>query len=97
MDALVEKVTDALHKEEWYFWFCNSFSKPKLYLDSYRQLSRPTKRHGWIIDKQYQRLGRPWEHMNAIKLVDVPFPDEVKDEALRGFTASISVALWDKA
>jgi hypothetical protein len=95
MNTLVERMPDKLHCERWSFWFVDSFSGPILYLDSYQMLSRPSARHRFKIDKQYQRLGRPGrDFQNPIPLSGVPLDDEIKAEAIRGFTSSLVVKVW---
>jgi len=46
-------------------------------IDSYTYLTRPSKRHGWKIEKQYERI---FGRNSTIKIHDVPFDENVISE-----------------
>ncbi len=85
---IIERYVDELTKEQWGIVFIDM----RLYLDSYYLLKRDSTRHKkYHSEKKYERLsGRD----STIKEQEVPFPCNVKQEALDRFTNSIKVMKW---
>lgn len=88
-DIVVIRGADHLECQEWHFWF-DDRKGGALVLNRYLMLARQTPRHKWKIIGSYERL-----HQRSSSLVvnDVPFPDDVKAEAVQQFASRIKVTL----
>jgi hypothetical protein len=83
-----EAIAD-LKKRVWRYWL--DPYKMRLELDHFTQLERPTKRHGWQIVEEWDRLARPQDRGGKMKRADVPVPESVRDDVLRRFRESITI------
>lgn len=85
----VEKRLDAgnLNVEIWRF----DWVEPYLVLGSYRQMARSSRRHKFVTmpGRFYDRGDR---RNNTMALIDVPFPECVKDDAYQQFISKVAVA-----
>jgi len=86
---VLEIIIDDFNKVQYGFYFDDR--KMIIYLDKYIILYRETKRHGWKISKQYERLD---QRHNTIKLEDIPFDDNIKTKAKQIFVDQITVDIW---
>ena len=77
-------VTD-LSKEVWNFVLIGT----SLELKKYEIFERASKRSSWKCVKKFDILLKE----NSIKLVDIPFTDEVKDLALSELVSQITVTI----
>ena len=68
----------------------NSFSSPVLRLWQYASGTRKTRRHKWVWNRFYERLGRNNLEI-SIRAEQVPLPDDVKAEALQLVMQSITI------
>lgn len=84
-----EDISDLYYKE-WSFYFMEGI----LYLDSYGEFSRESKRRKiWAKVKWYHRLHKRDSNLLA---EDVELPDYVKYAAYNQFIQTISVKKWEK-
>jgi len=84
----IRRNIDELTVEKWSFIFLYG----NIFLDSYYLLKKESKKHRrYEILKKYNRIiGRN----NTIKEVDIPLPEDVKEEAFNIFTKDIKVMKW---
>ena len=86
----IEKQIDELTIERWRF----SFIDRNIYLESYYVLQKESKRHrNYRTLKKYERLSK---RDSNIEEVDVPFTNELKQEALNQFVSKIKVLKWSE-
>lgn len=89
MRITIERKIDDLTTEMFYFWLNDLV----LILDSYIVVKRKTKRHKGEILKKYDRLrGRE----STLSETDVPFTEEIKQQAIEYVTSKLSVKLWSE-
>lgn len=98
MNITLENLSeDKLHKEIWSFYFCDSFTAPILYLDSYQELKKEsTRKHNWEVIRQYHRIGRARDFNNRIEVSEVPFDESIKLAAKYKLGNLLEVKLWDR-
>jgi hypothetical protein len=82
---------DSLKNVTWVFWIYDT----NLVLDAYIIETRPTRRHHFKVEAEYQRLrsslrGRQLDEKN------VPLTDEIREKALRKFTDQLRVLWWSE-
>ena len=90
---------DGLSSQEWLFFVHIGHEVLNLSLDSYREFSRPTKRHKPKVSARYDRLFRRRDEP-CLTENEVPLPRDVADEAKDKLVALIRVCTWgerDKA
>lgn len=84
------KQVDELTIERWEF----SFIGLNLYLNTYSLEKKESKKHRtYKAIKKYDRL---WRRDNTITEEEVPFTDEIKQEALNKFMLGIKVLKWSE-
>lgn len=81
--------TGELTKITYDFYFMDG----TLYLDSYREWEKPTKRSGYKLKGNYDRLR---ERDSSIKESEVPLGDEIKAQAMKEFISKLSVKRWSE-
>ena len=64
-----------------------------LYLENYRYSLKIEGKRVHQVIQQYDRL---MTRNNTLTVEEVPFPDEVKNEALKTFIDKITVKKWDR-
>ncbi len=77
---------DELTEEVWWFTVIDT----KIILDAYVRNSRPTRRHKFTSTMAYSRLGRC-----ELAETAVPWPEDVRQEALDQYIAELKVGRWD--
>lgn len=82
----IEIKKDDLNMEDYDFYYFDD--KKILVLDTYRKMSRQTKRHGWKVDSYYSRLR---ERDSSLKEQEVPLTEEIKKMAFDKFVSEIKV------
>ena len=86
----IEKQIDELTIEKWRF----SFIDRNIYLESYYILQKESKRHkNYRTLKMYERLRK---RDSNIEESEVPFTDELKQEALNQFVSKIKILKWSE-
>lgn len=87
---IIEKQIDDLTVERWRF----SFLYGTIFLDGYCLLQKENKRkRNFVVLKKYDRtISRD----NTIPESEVPFTDELKNEALSKFVSTIKVLKWNE-
>jgi hypothetical protein len=83
-----EAVAD-LKKRKWRYWLDER--KLCLVLDRFWQYERPTKRHGWRVVEEWDRLARRQDRGGEMNREDVPVPESVREEVLHQFRESITI------
>jgi hypothetical protein len=84
---------DDFNQKQYTFWFDDRTST--LYLDSYWENHRETKRHHWTTTRGYDRLKTHIPY-TQIPLSEVAFTDEIKDLAKKTFIDTVIVKLWER-
>jgi hypothetical protein len=84
--TVIRESLDRLVKQDWVFTY--SEDRHALYLHDYGDWNRPSRRHGYVCEKHWQRID---ERQNTIKLDEVPFPADVVIEARKKFCDSLDV------
>lgn len=83
---------DNLSAKSWQFWYYDT--RHTLYLDNYYEMSRPTKRHKFTVNENYNRImGR----RSSRKVEEIEIPDDVVEEARRLFVelaATVKIEKW---
>ena len=86
----IEKRIDELTLEKWGFVIIHQ----NIYLDSYYLLEKESKKHrNYKFIKKYERLNK---RDSNIEERDVPFTDDIKQEALNQFISRIKVLKWSE-
>ncbi len=81
---------DKLTRECYRFWFYVG----TLWLDTYTYQTRETTRHGWKTQKFYTRLDHRFSLSQIENPEDVPLSDEIKQQAIKKFTETLTVQTW---
>lgn len=85
---IITRITEnGLRRDEWDFSGNKTFMNPELRLQQYAHYERPSRRHGWNVVRAYTSYARRRE--SNLALADVPKPEDVKQEALDRYIASI--------
>jgi hypothetical protein len=84
---------DDLHQYQYNFWFYDNNNT--LYLDGYYEVSKQTKRHHWCVQRGYDRLSGRYPYPK-IPLNEVPFNEDIKEQAKKVLIDSIQVKFWEK-
>lgn len=81
---------DNLNREVWEFeWFQRSTGLyPVILLRAYRVQNRASKRHKWSTFSTFNRFHRRFTNLRAM---DVPLPEDVKQEVFDNFTKDLKV------
>jgi hypothetical protein len=87
MNVIEKTSPDGLVVERWRFCLIDKC----LVLDAYTKTVRPSKRHKGAVAHHYERLN---ERDSTISEEQVPWSQELADEALRALTSSIRVGRW---
>lgn len=81
----LEKIIDDLTIERWRFLFLDN----NIVLDAYYLLQKESKRHrNFQVIKKYDSLSKRYSNIEEI---EVPFSEEIKQEALNKFVSKIKV------
>ncbi|MFA5311689.1 MAG: hypothetical protein WC375_00055 [Methanomassiliicoccales archaeon] len=98
---VVREEPDALNRHVWRFYLMNLHGDFSIFLDSYSQQVRATKRHGWkikIADHNHQRIMMAYERLDSrrcgLTVQDTPLPYDVAKEAKEKVVNSIVVKKW---
>ena len=87
--TIEREAPDKLSKSVWAFWLSDRLI---LWLDGYRELSRPTRRHNYNAVTTYSRLD---SRDRTIKTPDdIPIPPDVEAEAIQQVVDQLKVAKW---
>ena len=78
-----------LESVEYSFWFDDY----TLWLESYIEYSRPTKRHSFKPTRSYYRIDK--RHTN-MTVEEVNLAEDVKQDAVKKVIEQLQVKLWDK-
>ena len=91
MTIEITKATDPLNEERWRFYI---FDIQLIVLNSYVRLSRPSKRHNFIVQDRYQRID---QRGNTIQLDSVPWSEELEKEFKEKIFSMLKVVKkWDR-
>lgn len=83
---------DGLTTEKWRFCLCFD---TQIILDEYRVLRLPTKRHKVpVLVAEYSRLR---ERDSTLTESQVPWPEDVREEALQKLLTQFQVVRWSEA
>lgn len=85
----IEIPIDDFNQEVYRFYF--DADRGILYLDFYGWFHRDTKRKGWKLQKQYDRLR---ERESEMKESEVLLSDELKQQVIKHFTEKLKVEKW---
>lgn len=86
----IQKQIDELTLEKWRFYILDK----RIYLDAYYLLQKESKRHkNFRTLKGYERLS---ERNSTMREGEVPFTDEIKQEALNKFVSLLKVMKWSE-
>ena len=89
MNIRIERQSeDQLTRESWDFCLIDDCI---LYLHYYSLQSRPTRRHGWKVECQYNFQN----HRDSIHIDKVPKPESVVQEAIQKATSQLRVE-WSR-
>lgn len=82
MIEVVRLKDSGLEREVWEFKDLNNINNTTLVLERYKVQTRKTTRHRWVTSSawSWHRYDRRLRNMEES---EVPFPDEVKEEAVR--------------
>lgn len=83
-----------LRRYVWTFVYLEGFG---LVLNHYtRETKDSTRRRKWTVAEGYDRLstGRPYHDYTAVKESEVPWPNDVREEALQKLMSQIKVVRW---
>lgn len=69
----VEIDPDDLNSESWRFWF--NHSQGVIVLDWFKRMSRPTKRHKFVVKEVYSRLKHNLRYGYGSGVTDIPAPE----------------------
>ncbi|MEB3150553.1 MAG: hypothetical protein VKL60_16265 [Sphaerospermopsis sp.] len=87
----IQKQIDELTFEKWRFTFMDG---SRIYLDGYSLLQKESKRHKTFkVLKYYDRLS---SRDSTMLESEVPFTDELKQQALSQFVSKIKVLRWSE-
>jgi len=82
----VERVSeDGLSKQVWDFVFFERYEV--IVLNRYFKMERPTKRHGWSIKSNYDRILQ----RDSMSINYVPLPDDVHIQVHQQFCKKVQV------
>ena len=84
--SVVRNSTDGLTQEAWVFLFIGT----NLVLHEFVRHKRHTKRHKFLEQGKYSRIN---PRDSSLKKEQVPWPQDVLDEALETFTKSVKFVL----
>lgn len=87
--AIERESDDRLSVKRWRFWYDDRTAT--LWLDSFEECERPSRRHNYVRCGHYNRLH---ERISTLALNDVPLPEDVAAEAIASFTAGLTVKKW---
>ena len=87
--TLVDESADKLRKVTWEFWLYRNH----LVLNSYTVDERASRRHTYKFVDGYDRLRKDYGHL---KEAEVPLTDEIRERAIREFTAKLTVVRWSE-
>lgn len=85
---------DFLSHKQWEFWYDEG--RHTLWLDSYFELRKTTKRHKFVVDKKYKRTDT---RVNDFTVDELPLPFDVITEAEQKFIEhmkSVEIRKWDR-
>lgn len=86
----IEKQIDELTKHRFDFWVNGNL----IILSTYFLLSREnTRKRNYNIVKRYDRLS---DRDSSITLEEVPFTQEIKQEALQKYIETLKVCTWNE-
>lgn len=83
----VEHPLNELSTVKWIFWLDGT----NMWLDHYIEMSRVSKRHKFIVNRNYNRLDLRQSNMTV---EEVPLSEEVKSEALKQLVSQITIQKW---
>jgi hypothetical protein len=89
---ITRQSSDQIHHAHWEFWF--QLESMTLWLDSYTELERKTRRHVARPIRAYSRLEQRY---STIPVDEVPLPDDVTQEAhdkLMKMMQTVTVKKW---
>jgi hypothetical protein len=84
--SVVRNSADGLTQEAWVFLFIGT----NLVLHEFMRHKRQSKRHNFQLDKKYLRINA---RDSSLKKEQVPWPQDVLDEALETFTKAVKFVL----
>lgn len=90
---IIREAADGLSRSVWIFWYFDN--RHALVLDSYVELSRPSRRHKYTISgKHYERLS----HRDGANCgsKECPLPEDVVNEARAKFVEALAVERWER-
>ncbi len=85
MSIEIKRVQDDLNERTWRFLM---FDHGQVVLNSFRQFSRPTKRHNFKVDRRYDRIDM---RDNNMSLDEVPWDDDLVREVKEKILSMITV------